>query len=140
MIYLIDGDIVFLKKGSGVLIYKVINKCPVCGGKLLISKLECKKCNTVIENHFEMSTFEYLTKEQLNFVEIFIKNRGSIKEVEKELGISYPTVRAKLDEVITALGYNVTAEPAIDKKSIIDKLDKGEITSDEAIKLLNGDK
>ncbi|WP_070000101.1 DUF2089 domain-containing protein [Cellulosilyticum sp. I15G10I2] len=120
--------------------YKVINKCPVCQGKLTIRKLECKKCSTIIENHFEMSKFDYLTSEQINFIEVFLKNRGNIKDVEKELGISYPTVRAKLDEVISALGHNVTAPPTVDKKRVIDMLDRGEITSDEAIKMLNGEK
>lgn len=119
--------------------YKILNKCPVCGGKLHIIKLECSKCNTVIENKFELSTrFEYLTSDQLNFVGTFLKNRGNIKDVEKELGISYPTVRAKLDDVLTALGYNVsTAASNVDKKKVIDMLDKGEISPDEAIKMLN---
>lgn len=84
-----------------------------------------------------MSKFEYLTSEQLNFIEVFLKNRGNIKDVEKELGISYPTVRAKLDEVIGALGYNVTPAPSVDKKKVVDMLDKGEISADEAIKILN---
>lgn len=119
--------------------YKILNKCPVCGGKLHITKLECSKCNTVIENKFELSTrFEYLTSDQLNFVGTFLKNRGNIKDVEKELGISYPTVRAKLDDVLTALGYNVqSAASNVDKKKVIDMLDKGEISPDEAIKMLN---
>lgn len=117
--------------------YKVINKCPVCSSKLFISKLKCHKCGTVIENDFEMSKFEYLTGDQLKFIEVFLKNRGNIKDVEKELGISYPTVRAKLDEVISALGYNVVKTPSVDKKKIVDMLDKGEITPDQAIKMLN---
>lgn len=140
MIYLRKGAILYSKKGSGNLAYRVINKCPVCGAKLFISRLECKKCSTVIENSFEMSKFEYLTSEQLSFIEVFVKNRGNIKDVEKELGISYPTVRAKLDEAISALGYNVAAAAAVDKKNVIEMLDKGEITSDQAIKMLNGDK
>ncbi|AKA68874.1 DUF2089 domain-containing protein [Clostridium scatologenes] len=117
--------------------YKIISKCPVCSSKLLISKLKCSKCNTVIENDFEMSKFEYLSEEQLKFIEVFLKNRGNIKDVEKELGISYPTVRSKLDEVIISLGYKVAKEPSVDKKKIVDMLDKGEITPDQAIKMLN---
>lgn len=125
------------RKGSDDLAYKVISKCPVCSSKLFISKLKCSKCSTVIENDFEMSKFEYLSSEQLKFVEVFLKNRGNIKDVEKELGISYPTVRAKLDEVITSLGYKITKEPAVDKKKIVDMLEKGDITPDQAIKMLN---
>ena len=119
------------------LVYKVINKCPVCSSRLVVTKLKCSKCSTVIENEFEMSKFEYLSQEQLKFIEVFLKNRGNIKDVEKELGISYPTVRAKLDEVISSLGYNINPAPAVDKKKVIDMLDKGEITPDQAIKMLN---
>lgn len=124
-------------KESDNLAYKVISRCPICSSKLFISKLKCFKCNTVIENDFEMSKFEYLSEDQLKFIEVFLKNRGNIKDVEKDLGISYPTVRAKLDEVIIALGYKVAKEPLVDKKKIVDMLDKGEITPDQAIKMLN---
>jgi hypothetical protein len=129
--------IINIQRESDNLAYKVINKCPICSSKLLISRLRCSKCNTVIENDFEMSKFEYLSGEQLRFIEVFLKNRGNIKDVEKELGISYPTVRAKLDEVISALGYKITKESSVDKKKVVDMLDKGEITPDEAIKMLN---
>ena len=124
-------------KGDDRLAYKIIGKCPICKSKLLISKLKCPKCSTIIENNFEMSKFEYLTLEQLKFIEVFLKNRGNIKDVEKELGISYPTVRAKLDEVIAALGYNVAQDVKVDKKKVVDMLDKGQISADEAIKMLN---
>lgn len=87
--------------------YKAITVCPVCGKKLKITRLKCSGCRTSIENDFEFSKFDYLNKQQLKFIEVFIKCRGSIKDVEKELGISYPTVRAKLDEVINSLGYSV---------------------------------
>ena len=73
--------------------YKVITKCPVCDSKLTVTKLNCKKCGTIVENDFEFSKFAYLPSEQLDFIEIFLKARGNIKDVEKELGISYPTVR-----------------------------------------------
>ncbi|MBU3812102.1 MAG: DUF2089 domain-containing protein [Candidatus Niameybacter stercoravium] len=68
-----------------------------------VQYLRCNSCQTVIENDFKLSRFEYLSAEQLYFIETFIKCRGSIKEVEKEMGISYPTVRAKLDEAINEL-------------------------------------
>ena len=117
--------------------YKVISKCPVCNSKVTITRLKCNSCNTTIENSFELPKIAYLNEEQLYFIEVFIKCRGSIKDVEKELKISYPTVRAKLDEIVASLGYNVIKEKTNDKKEILDKLEKGEITPDEAIKLIN---
>lgn len=117
--------------------YKVLSKCPVCSSRLKITKLKCTQCGTIIENDFELSKLEYLSNDQLKFMEIFIKCRGNIKEVEKEMGISYPTVRAKLDEVVAALGYTVTRSkdmPA--SKDIIDMLEKGEITAEQAINML----
>ena len=118
--------------------YKVLSKCPVCSSKLKVTRLKCDECSTVVENKFELSKFDYLNSEQLSFVEVFLKSRGNIKDVEKELGISYPTVRAKLDEVITTLGYTVVKQkPSIDKKEVIDLLEKGEITADEALKMLS---
>lgn len=120
--------------------HPVLGTCPVCSNKLKVTRLKCGNCKTVIEGEFELDKFNYLSKEQKYFVEIFIKNRGNIKELEKELGISYPTVRRNLDQVIEALGYNVKAEePAVNKKEILDKLSKGEISSEEALKILKGE-
>lgn len=116
--------------------YKILTKCPVCNSKLTVTKLACKKCNTVIENEFELSKFSYLTIEQLNFAEVFIKCRGNIKDVEKELGISYPTVRSKIEDLIASLGYAPIKEKADNSSEVIDKLEKGVITAEEAINLL----
>ncbi|MDS0525162.1 DUF2089 domain-containing protein [Clostridium sp. SHJSY1] len=116
--------------------YKIITQCPVCSSKLNVTKLKCKKCNTVIENDFELSKFSYLTMEQLNFVEVFIKCRGNIKDVEKELGISYPTVRGKLEDLIVSLGYTQMTKKEDNRAEVIDKLEKGEITAEQALDLL----
>ena len=119
--------------------YKILSRCPVCNSKLKVVKLKCDNCGTVIENEFELSKFAYLSAEELNFIEVFLKCRGSIKDVEKELGISYPTVRGKLDYVLSSLGYTVTKEKSPDNKEVLDSLEKGEITPDEAIKILNNE-
>lgn len=116
--------------------YKIISKCPVCSSKLIVKKMQCSRCKTLIENDFELSPFEYLNYDQLRFIEVFIKCRGSIKDVERELGISYPTVRAKLDEVINALGYDGIKKEMSNKKNVIELLEKGEITADEALNML----
>lgn len=119
---------------------EVIGKCPVCGEELYVTKLSCHKCHTHIEGNFTLCKFCKLSNEQKNFVEVFIKNRGNIKEIEKELGISYPTVRGRLENVIEALGYSPKySEPQIDKGEIVKKLSDGEITSEEALKLLQGE-
>ncbi|GLC30381.1 DUF2089 domain-containing protein [Clostridium omnivorum] len=117
--------------------YKILTNCPVCNSKLTVTKLKCRKCNTVIENDFELSKFSYLSSEQLNFIEVFMKCRGNIKDVERELGISYPTVRGKLEEVISSLGYTPAKIKEDNNNSdIISKLEKGEITAEQAINLL----
>jgi hypothetical protein len=120
--------------------YPLISECPVCGKQLKITKLQCTDCHTTIENEFELSNFETLSKEQLSFIETFLKCRGNIKEVEKELGVSYPTVRGKLDDIISSLGYSTTKKvEKIDRKKVILMLEKGEITAEEAIGILNGE-
>lgn len=116
--------------------YRIISKCPVCSATLRVSKLKCNNCGTVIENEFELSKFDYLSSEQLSFVEVFLKCRGNIKDVEKELGISYPTVRAKLDDVVSALGYTVVKKPSVSSKDIVDMLEKGEITPEQALDMI----
>jgi hypothetical protein len=116
--------------------YPLISECPVCGKQLKITKLQCTHCHTTIENEFELSNFAKLNKEQLHFIETFLKCRGNIKEVEKELGISYPTVRGKLDDIITSLGFSTNKKVETDRKKVISMLEKGEITPEEAISKL----
>jgi len=84
----------------------IILKCPSCDGNLTVARLDCPDCSISIEGEFTPPALLKLTGAQIDFVEVFIKNRGVIREVERELGVSYPTVRARLDDVITALGYS----------------------------------
>lgn len=137
MIFIFEGTIIQLWKVIKNMAYKILTNCPVCNSKLTVTKLKCRKCNTVIENDFELSKFSYLSSEQLNFIEVFMKCRGNIKDVERELGISYPTVRGKLEEVISSLGYTPAKIKEDNNNSdIISKLEKGEITAEQAINLL----
>lgn len=116
---------------------KVISRCPVCSSDLTVARLKCDACETVIENNFKLSKFDYLTDEDLYFTETFIRCRGNIKEVEKELGISYPTVRSKLDGVIKKLGYDTGPdEQSAKKEEILKALENGEITAEQAIALM----
>ena len=117
---------------------EVLGKCPVCDGDTSITKIRCSKCKTTIEGNFDLCKFCKLTPEQKIFVDVFIKCRGNIKEIEKELGISYPTVKNKIEDVVMALGHKVdsTAYESIDRKEILDRLNNGEISVDEALELL----
>lgn len=114
-----------------------LGRCPVCGEHMEVTRLYCNHCNTTIEGNFSLCKFCKLTKEQKDFIETFIKCRGNIKEVEKDLGISYPTVRSKLDDVVSALGYPVKSSGNDEeKKAVLDRFNKGEISYEEALKLL----
>lgn len=117
--------------------YNVISKCPVCKNDLKVVKMRCDNCETIIENDFNLSKFDYLSSDELYFVETFLKSRGNIKEVEKELKISYPTVRAKLDDVISKLGYQPAPPSSENKtKEVLDALERGDLTPEEAIEQL----
>lgn len=124
--------------------YKAPGKCPVCGEKLSITKLGCPKCSTAIEGNFQPCEFCRLPEADLEFIKVFIKCRGNIKDVEKELGISYPTVRGKLDSAIKGLGYEVSTKESLKenevklnaRNEILDQLSQGEITPKEATEKL----
>jgi len=114
----------------------VLGECPICQSDLTVTKLTCGHCDTELTGKFKLSKFNYLSKEHLYFIEVFIKNKGNIKQIEKELGISYPTVKKNLDEVIVSLGYEISDEEKIKKEEVFAKLEKGEISVSEAAKLI----
>lgn len=118
-------------------VYPIITNCPICSKKLKITKLHCPHCHTTIENDFKLSKLASLSHEQIHFVETFLVCRGNIKEVEKELGVSYPTVRGKLNDIIKSLGYELpNKKTEVENRNIISMLEKGEMTPADAIKLL----
>lgn len=121
----------------------VIHECPICGEALEVTKLHCRHCDTGIEGHFALGRFHSLSPEQLRFAETFIRCEGKINRVEEELGISYPTVRARLHELIRAMGYEVKEEPSparkpIDRQTILAELARGAVTAEEAARKLAG--
>lgn len=115
---------------------EVLGKCPVCAHDMKVTKLYCQHCKITIEGEFELCKFSKLSLEHKHFIDVFIKNRGNIKEIEKELGISYPTVRSKLENVIQALGHHSAPVVTVNKKDVLEKLSRGEITAEEAVNLL----
>ncbi len=114
---------------------KLLSKCPICGSGLEIIKLRCPSCRTTIENNFEYNKFMKLTDEQLQFVEMFLKARGNFKEMERELGLSYPTLRARLESILEVLGLKDIGKRQ-DTIEVLEMLERGEISPDEAIKIL----
>jgi hypothetical protein len=115
-------------------------KCPSCSAPLVVTQLSCTKCETNVVGLYEINPFLRLSNESLQFLETFIRNRGNVKEMERESGESYWVIRRRLDEVIAELGYEV--EPVEDELSsrrqeVLARLGKGEIDVKEATRLLN---
>ena len=124
--------------------YVAPSTCPICGQALTITRLSCPSCDTNIEGHFKPGRLEQLTPEQRSFVELFVACEGKLSWAAQELKISYPTVRARLEEVIRALGYEVREAPPAEEKqrsadqrqAVLDDLAAGKIDSNKAIQLL----
>jgi len=122
--------------------HQLPTKCPLCGGEITVTRFHCRDCDSTIEGRFTTNPFALLSAEQINFVETFIRCEGKITRMEGELGLSYPTIRNRLHEVIRALGY----EPGggdeeiglsdKERQKILEDLDKGLITAERAMLLL----
>lgn len=112
-----------------------LDKCPTCDGELITTTYKCEDCGTEVRGYFPGNKFSKMSQEDLEFIEIFVMNRGSIKEIEKVMGVSYPTVRNKLDNVIKSLGHSVNLEDS--RLEILNMLDEGQITPEEATNLLS---
>lgn len=132
--------------------------CPFCGGELYVTHIYCRECDTNIEGRFIAGIFAQLKPEQLAFVEnfvtrlepeqlafveTFVRCEGKIKSMEAEMGLSYPTIRNRLNEVIEALGYEPGGEDDANlevleakRLSILEELDSGRIGAEEAMRLL----
>ena len=120
----------------------VVSKCPICSAQLKVVRLECDGCGTRLEGSFSLGRFHALSPDQLDFLETFIRARGNFKDIERELGISYPTVRSRLDAMIRALGFPSQAEPDREserRKEILRELAEGRIAADDAANLLESE-
>ena len=100
---------------------EVMGKCPICNSPVEITEVSCNSCKSTIIGHFKPCKFCSLSQEHKEFAEIFIKNRGNIKEIEREMSISYPTVKGKLDALISALGYKSQGTDQSNKKEILEQ-------------------
>ena len=126
--------------------YHAPSACPVCGKTLEVTRLRCRHCASELTGRFEPCRFCLLEDKQLQFVETFLRCRGSIKEVEKALGVSYPTVRNMLENALGALGFSEKGSDNSgdvaatvrqeEKQEILDRLSRGELSAEEAIAAL----
>jgi hypothetical protein len=136
------------------MVHDVIATCPVCSGELTIARLHCRSCGTALEGEFGVGRFGRLERDQMSLLESFLRSRGNLKEMERELGISYPTVRGKVDALIRSLGLSEgspeadddfgagfaeefagqtdTPDAAAERRSILERLARKEITAEEA--------
>lgn len=127
---------------------RAIDRCFSCGGELEIREYYCPECDVTVRGRFPAEgsgPFGRLTDEQRAFLHLFVTSRGNMSDVERSLGVSYPTVRAKLDELIAAMTNepNVAPEPSpqptavLDRDEVFARVSRGELTVDEAMSLLD---
>jgi hypothetical protein len=136
------------------MVHDVIATCPVCSGELTIARLHCRSCGTALEGEFGVGRFGRLDREQMSLLESFLRSRGNLKEMERELGISYPTVRGRVDALIRSLGLSDGSSVADDefgagvddgfedqtgapdaaaaRRSILERLARKEISAEDA--------
>ena len=126
--------------------HDVISICPVCSGDLTVSRLHCGSCGTTLEGEFSVGRFSRLGRDQMTLLQSFLRSRGNLREMERELGISYPTVRARAEALVRALGLagDATDEPPEDgtdpaaaaepaaRQAILERLARREISADDA--------
>jgi hypothetical protein len=125
--------------------HPILGTCPVCGETLTVTRLHCRSCDTTIEGQFAVGAFERLSPEQLAFAEVFISCEGKLNRMQEKMGLSYPTLRGRLNELIRAMGYEVGQEESApagigdeERRQILDDLAAGRVTSEEAVKFLQG--
>jgi hypothetical protein len=125
--------------------HDVIATCPVCAGELAITRLHCRSCGTTLEGDFSVGRFGRLSRDQLTILESFLRSRGNLRDMERELGISYPTVRSRVEALVRALGFGprtdadevedptvVGAAPAMTREEILEALARHEMSAEDA--------
>ena len=113
--------------------------CPTCASELVITRLQCPTCGTEVAGTFTLGRLAGLREPHASLLELFLRVRGNVKEMERELGLSYPTVRARVEEALAAAGLDRPPQPAVDeaelaaqRAAVLDALERGEITAAEA--------
>jgi len=113
-------------------------KCPSCSAPLMVTQLTCSACATSIVGTYALSPFFRLSNQSIKFLETFIRNRGNVKEMERETGESYWAIRRRLDEVISEMNFDEAApqRPGLSRQEILERLSRGEMDVQEAKRLL----
>jgi hypothetical protein len=130
--------------------HDVISTCPVCSSELAVTRLHCSSCGTTLEGDFSVGRFGRLSREQLTLLESFLRSRGNLRDMERELGISYPTVRSRVEQLVRSLGFGPRGDdeasddattaagqdgptPAVPtRQDILERLARHEIGAEEA--------
>ena len=125
--------------------HDVISTCPVCSSELAVTRLHCGSCGTTLEGDFSVGRFGRLNRDQLALLESFLRSRGNLRDMERELGISYPTVRSRVEQLVRSLGFgprgddDATDEGAgadeaapVTRQQILERLARHEIGAEEA--------
>jgi hypothetical protein len=129
---------------------EVISDCPVCENPLTVTRLHCNNCGTTIEGEFSVGRFSRLNREQYALLESFLRSRGNLRELERELGVSYPTVRNRVEALLRALDLGdgapippeIPAPPAVDaetRRTILERLARHELSAEQAAAALRGE-
>jgi hypothetical protein len=118
--------------------HPLITRDPVTGNELIVTRLESPQSGIVIEGQFSLGWIGRLTREQLDFVELLVKNRGNIQKLAQDLDMAYNTARSRLDEIVTALGGAPEGDGRADRRVVLDRLAAKEISVEEAMRLLKG--
>ncbi len=115
---------------------KILECCPACAAPLTVAELRCERCETTVRGRFRSCDFCALTEEQAAFLRLFVLSRGNLSEVEKRLGISYPTVRAKVDEIVQRIQAAEAPRHPTDRRAILEAVQRGEIPVADATRLI----
>jgi hypothetical protein len=114
--------------------------CPVCNHRLATTRLTCPECSTELSGAFESCEFCVLSDEDRGVLRVFLASRGNMKELERHLGVSYPTARARFDGLLAKLGIERAAAPAPSRIELMEQVARGEIDVDEAMRRLQTQK
>lgn len=117
--------------------HEVISTCPVCQHDLEVTRLRCRECGTTLEGEFTVGRFARLDRDQMRILESFLRSRGNLRDMERDLGLSYPTVRNRVDTLVRALGLGGSSDEAgtdvaAERRAILARLARREIGADEA--------